>query len=165
MDGTSPRGNGLQGIMLYNASNNYLQPGTVSYNGAAGVAVVGDTATGNAIFFYSAHSNAGLPIDLGNDGASPNGSHAPPGPNNWQGYPVVTGSSGSPVMLTGSTCANCRVLIFQAIGNPAANGGGGDRLKPGDRRWIRQLAGSSAGRTGSTRCQPGDLKSPHDCLN
>jgi CSLREA domain-containing protein len=128
MDGTSPRGNGLQGIMLYNASNNYLQPGSVSYNGAAGVAVVGETATGNAIFFYSAHSNAGLPIDLGNDGASPNGSHAPPGPNNWQAYPVITGSSGSPVMLTGSTCANCRVLIFRAIGNPAANGGGGTYL-------------------------------------
>ena len=41
---------------------------------------------------------------------------------------MVTGSSGSPVMLTGSTCANCLVLIFQAIGNPAANGGGGTYL-------------------------------------
>ena len=76
MDGTSPRATDCRGsCSSRNASNNYVQPGTVSYNGAAGVAVVGDTATGNAIL-NSAHGNAGLPIDLGNDGASPNGSCA-----------------------------------------------------------------------------------------
>jgi len=125
IDNTSPRGNGMQGVMLNGASNTSVFPTILSYNGGAGVAVVGDTATGNEVFPINIRGNGGLPIDLGNDGATPNGAHSPPGPNNWLAYPVITASSGNPVTITGSACANCNVIIYRAIGNPAAGGGGG----------------------------------------
>jgi hypothetical protein len=127
-DNTTAIGNGMEGIMLNGASNAYVVPGNLSHNGGAGVAVVGNTATGNLIYLLHAHGNGGLPIDLGNDGATPNGTHTPPGPNNWLGYPLITSAGGSPVTIQGTTCANCVVLIYHAIGNPAANAGGGDFL-------------------------------------
>ncbi len=125
---TTPRGNGMQGIMLNGASNTSVSPSLLSYNGGAGVAVVGTTATSNEIHLYDTRGNGGLPIDLGNDGATLNGAHSPPGPNNWLAYPVITASSGTPVTITGSACANCNVIIYRAIGNPAAGGGGGTYL-------------------------------------
>jgi parallel beta-helix repeat protein len=128
IDNTSPRGNGMQGVMLNGASNTSVFPTILSYNGGAGVAVVGDTATGNEVFPINIRGNGGLPIDLGNDGATLNGTHSPPGPNDWLAYPVITASSGNPVTITGTTCANCNVVICRAIGNPAANGGGGTYL-------------------------------------
>jgi CSLREA domain-containing protein len=127
-DGTTARGNGMEGVMLSGASNTYVVPEILSYNGGAGVAVVGDTAINNLIYSIHTRSNGGLPIDLGNDGATLNGSHSTTGPNHWLGYPVITSASGNPVKIIGTTCANCVVLVYHAVGNPAANGSGGDFL-------------------------------------
>ncbi|MFZ5809452.1 MAG: beta strand repeat-containing protein [Chloroflexota bacterium] len=124
-DNTTARGNGLQGVMLYGAYNTNVCPILVAYNGGAGIAVIGDTATRNDIIPLQVRNNGGLPIDLGNDGHTPNGSQIPPGPNNWLNYPVITSASGNPVTLSGTACANCRIIIYRAIGNPAAPGGGG----------------------------------------
>ncbi len=62
----------------------------IAFNGAAGVAVVGATTTGNSIEGNSIHDNAGLGIDLGNDGVTPNGPAPRTGPNNLQNCPVLT---------------------------------------------------------------------------
>ncbi len=127
-DGVTPRGNGLQGIFLDGASNTFVAPEIVSYNGAAGVAVAEDVAQGNLIRVAHIRGNGGLPIDIGNDGPTPNGTFPPPGPNNWLEYPVITSASGSPVTLEGTVCAACKVLVYRAIGNPADNGSGGDYM-------------------------------------
>jgi len=68
-----------------------------------------------------------LPIDLGNDGHTPNGSHTNTGPNYWQYYPVVTSSSGN--SIAGLTFPNYRVDIYRALGDPAAPFGGGMYLQ------------------------------------
>ena len=124
-DNTTARGNGLQGVMLYGATNTDVSPTLVAYNGGAGIAVIGDTAVRNIIEPAQVRNNGGLPIDLGNDGHTPNGSQSPPGPNNWLNYPVITSASGNPVTLSGTACTNCWIIIYRAIGNPAAPGGGG----------------------------------------
>jgi len=126
-DNTTARGNGLQGVMLNGATNTRVFPLLVAYNGSAGIAVIGNTATGNNVGPTEVRNNGGLPIDLGNDGPTPNGSQTPPGPNNWLDYPVITGGSGN--TINGTACASCRVYIYRAIGNPAAPGGGGVYLQ------------------------------------
>jgi parallel beta-helix repeat protein len=129
LNGASPWGNGREGVLLVNAANSLVYPTDVAYNGLAGIAVTGNSATGNLLRPTSVHDNGGLPIDLGNDGATPNSAHLPPGPNNWLNYPVITSASGSPVLLTGTACANCWVDIYFARGNPAAPGGGSSYLQ------------------------------------
>lgn len=69
--------------------------------------------------------NGGLPIDLGNDGPTDNGTQSLPGPNNWMNYPTISSING--LVITGSAaCVGCTVYIYQAIGNPRAAYGGGD---------------------------------------
>ncbi len=127
VDNLTPRGNGREGVLINGGRNNLVRPNLIAHNGLAGVAVVGTTATGNTIRLTEVRNNGGLPIDLGNDGHTPNGSRTPPGPNDWLNYPVITNATtnGTQVTLYGTTCANCLVLIYQAIGNPTAAGGGG----------------------------------------
>ncbi|MBM3131253.1 MAG: right-handed parallel beta-helix repeat-containing protein [Chloroflexi bacterium] len=140
-DDTTARGNGLQGAMLNGATNSIIQPGLVAYNGGAGIAVISNAATGNDVGPTEVRNNGGLPIDLGNDGHTPNGSRTPPGPNNWLNYPVITGGSGN--TINGTACANCTVFIYRAIGNPAAPGGGGRYLQSttanGSGNWSATL--------------------------
>ncbi|RCK72704.1 MAG: hypothetical protein ANABAC_1238 [Anaerolineae bacterium] len=125
-DNTTALGNGLQGVMLYGATNTGVFPTLVAYNGGAGVAVMDNTATNNRIVPTEVRNNNGLPIDLGNDGPTPNDvGDGDSGPNGLLNYPVITSVSGNPVTLHGTACANCTVYIYRAIGNPAAPGGGG----------------------------------------
>jgi hypothetical protein len=123
-DGLLPLPNTREGILISGGSARNLASNTVAYNGAAGIAVTGGL-THAAIHNNDIYRNGGLPIDLGNDGPTLNGSHlaGASGPNNWLWYPVVTAFSGS--VVTGTACFNCDVFIFKAIGNPAAPGGGG----------------------------------------
>ncbi|MCX7840813.1 MAG: hypothetical protein N2559_15365, partial [Anaerolineae bacterium] len=106
-----------------------------------GIAVIGDTATLNQIKPTEVRHNGGLPIDLGNDGHTPNDSRTPPGPNNWLNYPVITGGSGN--TINGTARANCTVHIYRAIGNPATPGGGGTYLQfataDGSGNWSATL--------------------------
>ena len=141
-------GNEPQGIMLNGASNTTVTPPIVGYNGAAGIAVMGNTATGNNVSVPVNLNNGGLPIDLGNDGFTPNGLRTPPGPNDWLNYPVITSSSGS--ALTGTACANCTVFIYRASGNPSTPGGGGSvvffALADGAGHWSTTLPGGLTNR-------------------
>ncbi len=119
----SRQGNQQDGVYLKQSTNTLVVPDYVVYNVGAGIVVTGDVAVENQIAPVNVYSNGGLPVDLGGDGQTPNGSRSAPGPNNWQPYPVITASSGN--VITGTTCANCKVAIYGIYGNPGMNGGGG----------------------------------------
>jgi CSLREA domain-containing protein len=125
VDDATPLGNGMEGVLIDNASDNLVLASNVSNNGQAGVAVFGTGSTGNRITFMSGRDNGGLMIDLGNDGPTPNDSYTPPGPNDWLAYPVITAASGKPVSLEGMACAGCTVQLYRALGITTAPGGGG----------------------------------------
>ncbi len=122
----TPAGNGMEGIMLNESGGAYIVPAKIMYNGKAGIAVVGNSATGNKFIPGTIGSNVGLPIDLGNDGHTANGSQTPPGPNNWQNYPSETTPTGT--SISGISCAGCYIYVYTPIGNPIANNGGGNYL-------------------------------------
>ena len=114
--GTS-RGNGLEGVKLDTGTTyTEIYSQKIVYNVRAGIAVVGNTSVGNVLLPWFIGRNGGLPIDLGDDGFTSNGSQVPPGPNGWQNYPV-------PSLMTadgfyGQTCADCEVYIFRAVNDP-----------------------------------------------
>jgi parallel beta-helix repeat protein len=99
-DGTSPLGNGQDGVFFKNASNNLIggtDPGsanTIAFNSGNGVTVgpsAADMSTGDAILSNSIFSNGKLGIDIANDGVTPNHATSPtPGPNNFQNFPVIS---------------------------------------------------------------------------
>jgi hypothetical protein len=150
--GTSAIANGTDGITVLGADGNVIGPSgsdteqfiqynegagirilgsddtvigtrnTVKHNGEAGIAVSGDS-TGNNIHVQAVYGNGGLAIDLGNDGHTPNDAgDGDSGPNTLLNYPVITSSSGG--TITGTACV-CNIHIYQAMGDPAAPGGGG----------------------------------------
>ena len=143
---TSAIGNNTgAGVELVNSSHSVVNPMVISGNGGAGIAVEGAASTNNVLQpGFADENNGGLPVDLGNDGPTPNGAHTPPGPNDWLPYPVITAYSGS--VVTGTACLSCTVFIYQAVGNPAAPGGGGMFLgqtvsADGAGRWHATLSG------------------------
>ena len=120
-------GNGLQGVMLAGTTNTLVWPSSIAYNGGAGVALTGSSAAGNNILPSLAEANGGLPVDLGNDGPTPNNpADGTSGPNLLLHYPTINTVTGGTVQ--GSACSNCTVQIYHAIGNPAAAFGGGKYL-------------------------------------
>ena len=91
--GTQAIGN-RYGIHLVNAPNNLIEDNLVSGN-LAGIVVGQANATGNTIRLNSIHSNTGLGIDLGGDGATPNDlADADAGPNGLQNFPVLVFAQG-----------------------------------------------------------------------
>jgi parallel beta-helix repeat protein len=123
-DGYTAIGNGLEGVKLdTGVINSAIYPRMVMNNGGAGIAVVGNSSTGNELSPMEVGANNGLPIDLGNDGATNNGTQSPPGPNNWMNYPTITHATGGGI--TGNTCPGCSVNIYRATGDPRATIGGG----------------------------------------
>jgi parallel beta-helix repeat protein len=125
-DETTALGNGQDGVWLVSAAGNAILPHAVAYNGGAGISLMGYDATSNGLWPGLVYANGDLPIDLGDDGPTENGTQTLPGPNNWQEYPLLTGGSSS--HLVGTACAGCQVIIYRALGNPRAAGGGGSYL-------------------------------------
>ncbi len=120
-------GNAFEGVKLdISTYDSIIHPGTVMHNGGAGIAVLGDTSTGNHIVPGTVGLNGGIGIDLGDDGQTLNGSYTPPGPNNWINHPTATGLTATG--FTGHTCSNCLVYFYRAIGDPLLNQGGGSYL-------------------------------------
>jgi hypothetical protein len=120
--GTAALPNGQEGILISAGTGLFLSHNIIAYNLRQGIGVTG-SGTQADIQNNEIRNNGGLPIDLGEDGATANGTHFPPGPNNWLNYPVVTLANGT--SLFGFTCGNCEVYVYRAIGNPAGPGGGG----------------------------------------
>ena len=76
----------------------------IAYNGRHGVAI-GGSAVRNTVRSNSIFANAGLGIDLGLDGVTPNDPGDPDsGANNLQNYPVIgaAGTSGGSTTISGS---------------------------------------------------------------
>jgi hypothetical protein len=141
--GTSglPVGNGDVGVLIIDAVNNSVDPTLVANNASAGVAAVGNSSIGNFLSPFSVFANAGLPVDLGLDGPTPNDGVPDIGPDNFLDYPVITSSAGN--VITGTVCGGCTVYVYQAVANPAAAGGGGvfllSTLADGSGHWSTTL--------------------------
>lgn len=119
-----PIGNGLSGIVLDGSTNTNVEATTVANNGGAGIAILQTSAANNRVHIDYIGDNGGLPIDLGNNGFTPNDpGDGDTGPNTLLNYPVMT--THSPSLVTGSVCANCTVLVYRATGNPTGPHGGG----------------------------------------
>ena len=86
----------------------------IVFNGAAEVAVVGATTTGNSIEGNSIYGNAGLGIDLGDDGVTPNAPGLRSGPNNLENYPVLNeafGGTATSISGTLNSLPNTTVVL------------------------------------------------------
>jgi CSLREA domain-containing protein len=100
-NGTSPLGNSQAGVVISNAASMNRIGGTaaeagntIAFNGGDGVVLPLMTGTGNRVTLNSIHNNAGLGIDLGADGATPNDAgDSDTGPNNLQNFPVLTSAT------------------------------------------------------------------------
>ncbi|HYT92087.1 MAG TPA: hypothetical protein VEL76_25455 [Gemmataceae bacterium] len=121
VSGTAALGNLGNGVLLTNGATSNTIGGTATGAGNViafnrkGVVVSGSGTTGNAILGNAIFANAGLGIDLGDDGVTLNDAAGHSGPNNYQNFPVLTqvtasGSDrtvfghirGTPIPLTGS---------------------------------------------------------------
>ncbi|CAN5528472.1 hypothetical protein BH24ACT20_BH24ACT20_02690 [soil metagenome] len=115
--GTGDRGNSGRGAIIYDsASGNTIgdddptdgltAANTIAFNGGNGVQVSYVASTGNRILSNSIFSNAGLGIDLGGDGVTPNDGpgDADTGPNNLQNFPVISSAvtSGTKTTIKGT---------------------------------------------------------------
>jgi titin len=104
--GSAPLGNHGDGVRVEDGATNNLIGGdaammsnTIAFNGGAGVAIIGNTTTGNTIQDNSIFGNAHLGIDLGGtDTVLANDSHGHSGPNNFEDFPVLT-----PVRTSGTS--------------------------------------------------------------
>ena len=146
-DKTTACGNGGAGVNLEDVvQNNNVYAQIIAFNGLGtgrpGIGVGGSGSSGNAIGPVTVgsttrmdiYSNGGLPIDLENDGHTPNDpGDTDTGPNSFLNYPEITGFTATTV--SGTVCNGCTVGVFRAFYNPAANGGGGSYLMTSTRQW------------------------------
>jgi hypothetical protein len=133
-------GNGGAGVNLEDVvDNNNVYAQIIAFNGLGtgrpGIGVGGSGSSGNAIgpvevgstTRMDIYNNGGLPIDLENDGHTPNDpGDADGGPNSFLNWPEVTGFTAT--TISGTVCNNCVVGVIRAFYNPAANGGGGSYI-------------------------------------
>lgn len=110
-DGITPLGNGGNGIELHSGQHiiGGQEPGAgnvIAHNLGKGVIVSNTPGTAqNSIRGNTIYANAGLAIDLGNDGPTPNDlNDLDTGPNLLQNYPVITftGTDGSTTRVAGT---------------------------------------------------------------
>jgi hypothetical protein len=97
--GIEPLGNGLAGVRMLQATANTVSLNVLAFNGTDGdltnaSGVVVEDGRGNTITANSIHHNAGLGIDLGNDGVSTSDPlDADAGANNLQNFPVIASAA------------------------------------------------------------------------
>ncbi|MFN0112303.1 MAG: beta strand repeat-containing protein [Blastocatellia bacterium] len=133
--GNGVSGSGMAaGVLIENAPNNQIggtADGEFNYirnNNQSGVVVLGNTAVGNRILSNSISGNAGLGIDLGNDGVTMNdGGDGDTGPNNRQNSPVLSsvlvGSSSTLIIGTLNSLPS-RSFRLEFFYNGACDSGG-----------------------------------------
>lgn len=133
--GNGVSGSGMAaGVLIENAPNNQIggtDDGEFNFirnNNQSGVVVLGNTAVGNRILSNSISGNAGLGIDLGNDGVTMNdGGEGDIGPNNKQNSPVLSsvlvGSSSTQIIGTLNSLPD-RSFRLEFFYNGACDSGG-----------------------------------------
>jgi CSLREA domain-containing protein len=130
--GTGALGNDLDGVELRDqgSSDNEIGDGTaagsntIAFNGRAGLAMNFEVQTGNASSRNSIFSNAGLGIDLKQDGPTPNDpGDADVGPNGLQNFPVLasakTVSGKTTIKGTLSSVPSMEAYTIQFFSNPS----------------------------------------------
>jgi titin len=132
--GQLPLGNGGHGVFLlagaqYNVIGTPNNGNVIAYNGAAGVSVGGShfdaTTKHNVILSNSIFDNAGLGIDLGDDGVTPNTLGGPHnGPNDLQNFPqiqsVTVANSTTTIVINLNSIPKTTFWI-QIFANPASD--------------------------------------------
>lgn len=122
--GSDVTNNGGSGIYIYNSQYNIIFPNLLSRNENQGIQLSGNGALYNRIAPLAVSDNGRLPIDFAAPGLEPNDpGDIDSGPNHLLNVPEVTMTSGT--IITGTTCADCFILVFEAKGDPTADGGGG----------------------------------------
>jgi sugar lactone lactonase YvrE len=112
LSGNLVAGNGVSGVWFgRGASDNTTRQNLIANNAHNGVTVLWGISVGNSIEANSIYNNGGIGIDLNYDGVTRNGTQTPPGPNNWQPYPVLTAAYAN----TSST-----IVAGTATGTPGA---------------------------------------------
>jgi hypothetical protein len=93
-------GNGANGVLI-ESNGNFVTDNTIAFNGGAGIAVA-NTSSGNDLSINYIYKNAGLGIDLGIDGRTPNDAgDADTGANDLQNFPVITAVAPATAPATG----------------------------------------------------------------
>jgi titin len=138
VSGSHPLGNAGHGVfIIFGASNNTVgglaagAGNVIANSGAAGVAVglsSSDSSAGNAILSNSIFANAGLGIDLGNNGVTPNTPGGPhTGPNDLQNFPVLSSAvtSGMQTTIAGTLNSTPSTsFTLQFFSNPTSDPSG-----------------------------------------
>jgi titin len=133
--GTAPLGNGLNGIIIMGGGsatqigNTSGGGNTIAFNNGAGVVVQDNSSLGNTIRGNSIFANTGLGISLGG-GSTPiaNDAMGHTGPNDFQNFPILTGSttSGGTTTVTGTfdeTAEPNTTLNIDIYGGPTGSSG------------------------------------------
>ncbi|WP_165226319.1 beta strand repeat-containing protein [Aquisphaera insulae] len=171
--GSYPLGNAGDGISVQGlGSNDNTLGGTakgagnvIAFNGGSGVGILSSSgAVRNAILSNSIYGNAGLGIDLGDDGLTPNTPGGPhDGPNNLQNTPVlrVAASRNNQTIVKGTlnAAANAAFTI-QVFANASADPSGSG---PGQTLLgtiaVQTDSSGNARFQGSFKTQPGTVVS------
>ncbi|MDB5352773.1 MAG: hypothetical protein JWN86_4020 [Planctomycetota bacterium] len=152
--GTNPLGNAGPGVSIFSGPGSTVggvntgDGNVIAFNGGAGVEVVGNFTTNNAILSNSIFSNK-IGIDLGGNGVTPNtpgGPHA--GPNTLQNTPVIASATtdGSTVNVAGvlnSTPSSAFMVQFFAD-NGDASGLAEGRVFLGQRAVTTDASGNAS---------------------
>lgn len=120
--------NNCQGVSLNNARNTTITENTIFGNGCQGVLISGDAATGNLVSNNSIYGNAGLAINLGLDGVTPNDpGDTDAGPNELQNFPVLESAKANPAKTKVKgfiDTPNPRAVAIEFYVNPAPHPSG-----------------------------------------
>ncbi|MEZ5658197.1 MAG: DUF4347 domain-containing protein [Burkholderiaceae bacterium] len=127
-DGVTAIANASNGIVIYGAAVNSLIGGTgagegnlIAHHSSDGVQVIDPGTTGHSFLGNRIFGNAGLGLDLANDGVDINDAGDPDaGPNDHQNHPVLftSDTSGGNTQITGSlnsaASTNYRIEFFSS---------------------------------------------------
>ncbi|HEX9513293.1 MAG TPA: T9SS type A sorting domain-containing protein [Puia sp.] len=148
IDSNTISGNGIA-VLFNGVATGSVSDNTITGNGK-GIALAG-TGTGIGISGNLIFNNAGLGIDLGNDGVTPNHIGFLAGPNNFQNHPVLTSAkvSGGNTIIKGTmnSLANSiyRIEFFSNVAcNPLGVGDGQTFL------GFKQVTTDATGNAGFT---------------
>ena len=123
--GTAPLGNGGHGVIITGGMNtdNRVGENTIAFNAGTGVVING--GTGNLIFRNSIHDNAGLGIDLGNDGVTAN-DHCDQdnGSNKQQNFPDLTSSTTTMIQGQLDSAVSPSPYVIEFFASPACDPSG-----------------------------------------